>query len=357
MEGFGVKEVILTPQGHERLKEEIEHLSTVKRTRGGRAIKQAREFGDIAENSEYDDAKNEQAMLEHRIATLEERLKSARVIEKRDVTTDVVSVGTIVRLRDVDAKETIEYAIVPPRRIPPRTSERVARRQGHPGQEEGRDRRGRRSARFSQIQDHGHQGRPERLRRGLTPRPGTRPRPDGSTEALPRPGRRHGRACRGGGARARRGGCREPPARRSRPGRRGHGKLLVFDLVDRSGQIQRCAPPTGRARWISTSVTLSEWSARPRRPGGEPSLAVDEPVLLAKTAKPLPDTYHGLVDAETRYRKRYLDLLVNEDRAGTSRFVAQSSPRSAATSTPPASSRSRRRRCSPATAARSPSLS
>jgi len=107
-----VKEVILTPEGHAKLKEEIELLSTVKRREVAERIKQAREFGDIAENSEYDDAKNEQAMLEHRIATLEERLKSARVIEKRDVTTDVVSVGTIVRLRDVDAKETIEYTIV-----------------------------------------------------------------------------------------------------------------------------------------------------------------------------------------------------------------------------------------------------
>jgi len=107
-----VKEVILTPEGHEKLKEEIEYLATVKRREVAERIKQAREFGDIAENSEYDDAKNEQAMLEHRIATLEERLKSARVIEKRDITTDVVSVGTIVRLRDVDAKETIEYAIV-----------------------------------------------------------------------------------------------------------------------------------------------------------------------------------------------------------------------------------------------------
>jgi len=107
-----VKEVILTPEGHKKLKQEIEHLSTVKRREVAERIKQAREFGDIAENSEYDDAKNEQAMLEHRIATLEERLKSARVIEKREITTDVVSVGTIVRLRDVDAKETIEYAIV-----------------------------------------------------------------------------------------------------------------------------------------------------------------------------------------------------------------------------------------------------
>jgi transcription elongation factor GreA len=107
-----VKEVILTPEGHEKLKEEIEYLSTVKRREVAERIKQAREFGDIAENSEYDDAKNEQAMLEHRIAMLEERLKDARVIDAGDVTTDVVSVGTVVRLRDLDAKETIEYTIV-----------------------------------------------------------------------------------------------------------------------------------------------------------------------------------------------------------------------------------------------------
>ena len=107
-----MKEVILTPAGHKKLKEEIELLSTVKRREVAERIKQAREFGDIAENSEYDDAKNEQAMLEHRIATLEERLKNARVIAKNEITTDVVSVGTRVRLRDVDAKETIEYTIV-----------------------------------------------------------------------------------------------------------------------------------------------------------------------------------------------------------------------------------------------------
>jgi transcription elongation factor GreA len=107
-----VKEVILTPAGHKKLKEEIEHLSTVKRREVAERIKLAREFGDIAENSEYDDAKNEQAMLEHRIATLEERLKNARVIAKNEITTDVVSVGTRVRLRDVDARETIEYTIV-----------------------------------------------------------------------------------------------------------------------------------------------------------------------------------------------------------------------------------------------------
>ena len=107
-----MKEIILTPEGHEKLKEEIEHLSTIKRREVAERIKQAREFGDIAENSEYDDAKNEQAMLEHRIATLEDRLKGSRVVNRKEIPTGVVAVGTKVKLRDVDAKETIEYHIV-----------------------------------------------------------------------------------------------------------------------------------------------------------------------------------------------------------------------------------------------------
>ena len=107
-----MKEVILTAEGHDKLKEEIEHLSTVKRREVAERIKQAREFGDITENSEYDDAKNEQAMLEHRIATLEERLASARIVNKKEIPTGVVAVGTKVRLRDVDARETVEYHIV-----------------------------------------------------------------------------------------------------------------------------------------------------------------------------------------------------------------------------------------------------
>jgi transcription elongation factor GreA len=106
------KEVILTSEGLERLKEEIAHLSTVKRREVAERIRLAREFGDIAENSEYDDAKNEQAMLEHRIALLEERLAHARVIGADEISSDVVSVGVKVRLRDLDANETVEYTIV-----------------------------------------------------------------------------------------------------------------------------------------------------------------------------------------------------------------------------------------------------
>jgi transcription elongation factor GreA len=107
-----VKEIVLTPEGYEKLKNEIDYLSTDKRREVADRIRVAREFGDIAENAEYDDAKNEQALLEHRIATLEDRLRAARVISKREVTTDVVSVGSRVRLRDVNAKKTFEYHIV-----------------------------------------------------------------------------------------------------------------------------------------------------------------------------------------------------------------------------------------------------
>ncbi len=107
-----VKDVILTPEGYESLKQELDHLRTTRRREIADRIREARAFGDIAENAEYDDAKNEQAMLEHKIAQLEERLAHARVIDAGDVDTSVVSVGSVVRLRDVDAKETIEYFIV-----------------------------------------------------------------------------------------------------------------------------------------------------------------------------------------------------------------------------------------------------
>ena len=107
-----MKEVILTPEGYEKLKNEIEYLSTDKRRDVAERIRIAREFGDIMENAEYDDAKNEQAMLEHRIATFEERLRDAHVIDTSEVSADAVSVGTRVRLRDLEAGQTVEYQIV-----------------------------------------------------------------------------------------------------------------------------------------------------------------------------------------------------------------------------------------------------
>jgi transcription elongation factor GreA len=107
-----MKDVLLTPEGLEKLKGEIEYLTNDKRREVAERIKHAREFGDISENSEYDDAKNEQAMLEQRIVQLEERLRRARIIEPEDVPAGVVAVGTRVRLKDIDANETIEYVIV-----------------------------------------------------------------------------------------------------------------------------------------------------------------------------------------------------------------------------------------------------
>jgi transcription elongation factor GreA len=107
-----LKDVLLTKEGYKKLQEEIEYLSNDRRRQVAERIKVAREFGDISENAEYDDAKNEQAMLEARIAKLAEQLAAARVIEKKEIAKDVVSVGAHVRLRDVEAKETVEYHIV-----------------------------------------------------------------------------------------------------------------------------------------------------------------------------------------------------------------------------------------------------
>jgi transcription elongation factor GreA len=107
-----LKEVILTPEGYEKLKHEIDLLRGDRRRDVAERIRVAREFGDIAENAEYDDAKNEQAMLEHKIAQLEDRLLTARVITKKEISKDTVSIGSRVRLRDVAAKQTFEYHIV-----------------------------------------------------------------------------------------------------------------------------------------------------------------------------------------------------------------------------------------------------
>ena len=107
-----LKEVILTAEGYAKLKKEIDFLQTEKRREVAERIRVAREFGDIAENAEYDDAKNEQAMLEHRIAQLEERLLSARVISKKEISKDMVSVGARVRLKDMATNKSVEYHIV-----------------------------------------------------------------------------------------------------------------------------------------------------------------------------------------------------------------------------------------------------
>jgi transcription elongation factor GreA len=106
------RDVILTPEGLEDLKAKIQHLSVDRRREVAERIKEAREFGDISENSEYDDAKNEQAMLEKQIAELEEKLRSATVIDEKSVSTDAVSVGTTVHVKDQKTDKSVKYRIV-----------------------------------------------------------------------------------------------------------------------------------------------------------------------------------------------------------------------------------------------------
>jgi transcription elongation factor GreA len=107
----GEKETILTESGLRRLEEELDYLKGTKRKEVSERIKQAKEFGDLTENAEYDDAKNEQAFVEGRILQLEQMLRNARVIDSSS-NSDAVTVGCTVTLRDVAANDEISYTIV-----------------------------------------------------------------------------------------------------------------------------------------------------------------------------------------------------------------------------------------------------
>ncbi|NJD03158.1 MAG: transcription elongation factor GreA [Ruminiclostridium sp.] len=106
------KEVILTYEGLKKLEEELEFLRGAKRMEIKERIKQALSFGDISENSEYDEAKNEQAYIEGRIVQLETMLKHAKVIDEDDVSTEKVTVGSKVKLLDMEYNEEVIYTIV-----------------------------------------------------------------------------------------------------------------------------------------------------------------------------------------------------------------------------------------------------
>src|SRR5436190_17732016 len=106
------RDVILSPEGLANLKAELDTLTTAKRREVAARIKEAREFGDISENAEYDDAKNEQALLEGRIAQLEERLRRATVIDEKDVDTDEVSFGSVVHVKDQKSGDSQKFQIV-----------------------------------------------------------------------------------------------------------------------------------------------------------------------------------------------------------------------------------------------------
>jgi transcription elongation factor GreA len=106
------KEIVLTKKGLDELKAKIEYLQTDRRREVAARIKEAREFGDISENAEYDDAKNEQAMLEARIASLEDKLRSASVIDAKELSNDVVRVGSVVNVKDESSGKSLQYTIV-----------------------------------------------------------------------------------------------------------------------------------------------------------------------------------------------------------------------------------------------------
>jgi transcription elongation factor GreA len=108
------REIPITKEGLQKLEADIAELSTVRRREVAERIKEAREFGDIAENSEYDDAKNEQALLEQRIAQLEERLRRSIVIDQKAIDTDSVSVGVVVHVKDQKTGDSRKFQIVGP---------------------------------------------------------------------------------------------------------------------------------------------------------------------------------------------------------------------------------------------------
>ena len=106
------KQITVTDEGLKKLNEQLEYLKTVKRKEVVEAIRVALSFGDLSENSEYDEAKNEQAKVEAQISELEETLKHVKVISDSDVTTDAVSVGCCVKVLDVEFDEEIEYTVL-----------------------------------------------------------------------------------------------------------------------------------------------------------------------------------------------------------------------------------------------------
>jgi transcription elongation factor GreA len=106
------KKFVMTYEGVKKLEEELDFLKTIKRNEIKEKIKVARSFGDLSENAEYDEAKNEQAFVEGRIAQLENMLKNASVVDEADISTDKVSFGSIVKVKDYDFDEELDLHIV-----------------------------------------------------------------------------------------------------------------------------------------------------------------------------------------------------------------------------------------------------
>ncbi len=112
-------EVVISEEGLKKLKDELDYLRGTKRREVAKRIKQALDFGDISENSEYDDAKNEQAFLEGKIKELEQMIKNAKVINKDDIDTTEVGVGNTVKVENLNEDKIVEYSIVGPAETDP----------------------------------------------------------------------------------------------------------------------------------------------------------------------------------------------------------------------------------------------
>ena len=106
------KQELLTQEGYNKLEEELEYLKAVKRKEVAERLKVAISFGDLSENAEYDEAKNEQAKLEEQILKLDEKLRKAVIIDESQIDLNIVTVGSIVKVFDFDFDEEIEYSIV-----------------------------------------------------------------------------------------------------------------------------------------------------------------------------------------------------------------------------------------------------
>ena len=355
------RETLLTPEGLEELKAKIEHLSGERRREVAARIKEAREFGDISENSEYDDAKNEQAMLEKQIADLEDKLRNARLIDAKDVDTESVTVGVTVHVKDQKTDKSTKFRIVGSAEANP--SEQKLSNESPVGKALIGHKRGeivsvpvpRGPARKLKITERcetaaafasvarlqssfapcflgilgslasrapawPHRVRAmtddrreklERLRAdGVDPFPhtyeGVRPASDvhaghGDLDA----GEETDAAYRVAGRLA---------------ARRGHGGAAFLDVVDRSGRIQVQARrdvlgDESFDRLLSLDlgdvIGVDGTAFKSRR--GELTLRATDWALLAKSLLAPPEKFHGLEDTETRYRRRELDLMANEE--------------------------------------------
>lgn len=106
------KKIVLTNEGFQKFEKELEELKSVKRKEVAAKIKVALSFGDLSENSEYDEAKNEQAMIEARIIQLETMLRNVQVINESEISTDVINIGSVVSIKELDSDEIETYHIV-----------------------------------------------------------------------------------------------------------------------------------------------------------------------------------------------------------------------------------------------------